>query len=100
MLEPYFCKKCGKEFYPTPEHVYKDYTGLYCCWTCFDYHRQNKHYRRKPVEVLEKGEVVGRYPSAVIAAKTFDVSEESIKKACRNNRTYKGYQWRYAENKQ
>lgn len=96
MLEAHYCKKCGKEFYPTPEHVYKDYTGMYCCWTCFDHHRKTQNYRRKPVEVLEGGEVIATYPSAVIASKVFHVSEEGVKKACRTNSTYKGYHWRYA----
>ena len=97
-LEPYFCKKCGKEFYPTPDHVYKDYTGTYCCWTCFNYHRktENKKFHRKKIEILTGGEVVDTYPSAQYAAKVFRVEPDMIQKACREERYFKGYHWRYA----
>lgn len=50
MLTPAYCKKCGKEFYPTPEHVYKDYTGIYCCWTHFDEHRKQKREKYKKTD--------------------------------------------------
>lgn len=35
------CKKCGKLFIPAPFHVFKDYRGMYCSWTCFN-HRKDK----------------------------------------------------------
>ena len=41
------CKKCGKEFIPTPLYVFKDGAKYYCKWTCFN------HRNDKPEEVKE-----------------------------------------------
>ena len=98
MLVPYYCKKCGKEFYPTLEHVYKDHTGMYCCWTCFDHHRKNKKYPYKRVELIDKnGEVIFTYKSARYAAEVVKGTEEDIRKACKFGTVYFGYRWRYAK---
>ena len=35
------CKKCGKEFVPAPQHVFKKGSDYYCKWTCFN-HRKDK----------------------------------------------------------
>lgn len=35
------CHKCGKTFIPGAEHIYKDHSKWYCCWTCY-LHRKDK----------------------------------------------------------
>ena len=40
-LKTVICAKCGKEFVPAPEHVFKCYRKYYCKWTCYN-HRNDK----------------------------------------------------------
>ena len=35
------CEKCGKVFFPTPQHIFKDGKKYYCKWTCYN-HRNDK----------------------------------------------------------
>lgn len=35
------CRKCGKNFVPAAEHIYKDGSAYFCGWTCF-LHRKDK----------------------------------------------------------
>ena len=28
------CPVCGKEFFPGPDWVYKNFEGIYCTWGC------------------------------------------------------------------
>jgi hypothetical protein len=96
MFEGAYCEKCGKEFFPTAFHVYKDYKGMYCSWSCFNHRKDNQRFTRKRIEVLQNGEVVDTYPSAKYAADVFGCCEQSIGNACRNGTEFKGYHWRYA----
>lgn len=31
------CEKCGKEFFPTPYHRFRDGGKYYCKWTCYNH---------------------------------------------------------------
>lgn len=97
MLEGSYCKKCGKEFFPTSMHAYKDRSGYYCSWTCFS-HRESKKkgiYAFK-IECYDlNGNFIDIYDSAEIAAEIHDASGRDIQKACRNGTPYKDHLWRY-----
>ncbi len=41
------CGLCGKAFYPTSEHVYKQDEKRFCSWSCLCAYRRNKEERRK-----------------------------------------------------
>lgn len=97
MFEGAYCEKCGKEFFPTSMHVYKDYKGMYCSWSCYTHRKDNLRYTRKKVEALENGEVVAAYPSAKFAAEAVGCREETIRDACRKGSKCKGYHWRYVQ---
>lgn len=97
MLEGSYCEKCGKEFFPTPMHAYKDRSGYYCSWTCFN-HREIKKkgiYAFK-VECYDlEGNFIDIYDSADIAAEALGFDKWHIQKACRDGMPYKKYIWRY-----
>lgn len=98
MLTPFYCKKCGKEFYPTPEHAYKDHTGMYCCWTHFNEHRKARQNKYKKVIALNREHVeLITYPSASYAARVMNCEASGIQSACREGTFYMGYFWRYAD---
>lgn len=40
------CKKCGKQFAPAPQHVYKDEGRYYCTWTCFNHRKDDRKKNR------------------------------------------------------
>ena len=49
------CAKCGKEFVPAPQHVYKEVkdgnTVWYCSWTCFNHRNGGNHMKNcKPTQ--------------------------------------------------
>lgn len=35
------CEKCGKEFIPAPQHIFKSNGKYYCKWTCYN-HRNDE----------------------------------------------------------
>lgn len=35
------CKKCGKNFIPAIEHIYRQGSKYYCSWTCYN-HRNDE----------------------------------------------------------
>ena len=35
-MKEYYCPKCGKEFYPTYNYIYKKDKTYYCSWTCYN----------------------------------------------------------------
>lgn len=43
------CAKCGKKFYPAPQHVFKENSKWYCTWTCYN-HRKDKKKKEKKNE--------------------------------------------------
>ncbi len=93
------CVRCNKIFFPTPEHIYKDYRGRYCSWTCFNHRNDGKVPRYKQVECLYPGtdEVVKTFQSATKAAEWVGTCVQLIDKSCREGTERKGYLWRYKE---
>lgn len=98
-LQPAFCVKCGKEFYPTPKHIYKDNRGRYCCWTCFNHRNDGKKSRWQVVECLyADGTVANTFRSPNQAAEWIGSASNDlpkIREACMNDTKYKGYFWRF-----
>ena len=43
------CKKCGKNFIPAPEHIYRKGSLFYCSWTCY-LHRDDWEVKKKDDE--------------------------------------------------
>lgn len=106
-LSDYYCRKCGKIFYPYPDHRYKDKRGMYCSWTCFNHRNDGvppPMYREVEMLDMNNGEVLKIFPSLRAAADYVIGDDHSIGDACRaakrNNKklyTRYGYAWRYAE---
>lgn len=94
-----YCRKCGKEFFPTPEHVYRSGSKLYCCWTCFNHRNDNK--KRRPAKQVEwrtmDGYLLNTFQSAADAAASIEgnFQAKTIRTACRLGTPYKGYRWNY-----
>lgn len=100
MLEPSYCKHCGKEFYPTPDHVYKDDDGIYCGWNCLTQHRNSNKAHCKQVQLMDPndpGTPLYTYKNARYAASVFRGSEVDIRRACKTGERCYGYHWRYAD---
>ena len=55
-MTPYFCKRCGKEFYPTYQHTYKKDGIYYCSWTCFNHRNDDKP--KREIIVPKPGDVI------------------------------------------
>lgn len=107
MLAGANCVKCGKEFYPTPMHVFRDWRGLYCCWTCYN-HRNDGCEQKIMTKQVEQwsldGELIKIFRSASEAAEAIDVAYSTMTKVCKQARsessllyTFRGYMWRYRE---
>ena len=107
MIEGTNCVKCGKEFFPTPLHVYRDWRGSYCCWTCYN-HRNDGSKRGVNTKQVEQwstdGELIKIFKSAVEAAEAVDVEPDTIAHACRKAQyetrllyPCQGYMWRYRD---
>lgn len=97
MLTEHRCPKCGKLFFPAPYHMYKDKANIYCSWTCYNHRNDGRKERKlKVVEQCTKsGEVVRTFSSVKQAALYMDGTIDAVYSACRNNKIYKGYLWRY-----
>lgn len=97
MLTEFFCPICGKLFIPAPQHIYKENGKVYCSWTCFC--RRVVKEKAKKVKIIEQcskdGDVIRTFKGAVEAAELINGTEDSIRKACKNSKAYKGYLWRY-----
>lgn len=92
------CKKCGKIFFPTPLHVYKNQMGIYCSWTCFNHSRvESKVHYRHVEQYTREGEYVTTFLSAAVAADFMGCPTNGIRTACKKNKIYKGYLWRYED---
>lgn len=98
-LQECYCTKCGKEFYPTPVHIYKDYNGRYCSWTCFNHRNDGKPNKPMAVECVypETGEVAKTFPSATKAAEWIGAVPKTITRALELGCESKGYLWRYKQ---
>lgn len=91
-----YCKRCGKIFFPTSEHIYKDHKGRYCSWTCFNHRNDGKKLVGKPVECLYSDGTVAMSFTSISAAREWLGGESHlIKKAITNGTKYKDYLWRY-----
>ena len=93
------CPRCGKNFITAPFHIYKDKKGFYCSWTCFNHRNEVSKRGDKKSKIVEmcdqNGNIIAMYNSAAEASKRLRYPPNSIRVACRNNKTYKGYLWRY-----
>ena len=94
------CAKCGKVFVPAVYHKFRIGDTYWCKWSCY-LHRDEKPKKEpttKMVQIFdEDGSMVGCFRSAREAADTLDLPENSIADACRLERCYKGFYWRYKE---
>lgn len=103
VLYEYHCKRCGKIMFPTPDHAYKDERGMYCSWTCFNHRndgRRRGHNNKQIEQYSLEGELLHVYPSATAAADSIydnDATAQGIYKACRENKKYKRFIWRYKD---
>lgn len=103
MFNERHCPVCGKEFYPNPSWAYKERDDhgrptYYCSWKCFNHRNDKKkgNYHYKPIEQLTYDEeLVHTYENAYEAATAMDGNLTSIRDACRLQKKYKGYLWRY-----
>lgn len=50
------CKKCGKEFYPTFYHVYREGQKFYCSWKCFNH--RNDGQPKKEIIIPKVGDTI------------------------------------------
>lgn len=108
MLEGTKCVKCGKEFFPTPMHVFRDWRGHYCCWTCYNHRNDGREKAEPKTKQVEQwsldGELIKIFRSPAEAAEAIGVNYTTMTKACNNARSEssllypcKGYMWRYRE---
>ena len=82
-LEGTICPKCGKEFFPYPEHVYKAGSKRYCSWTCFNHRSERKAKKYKAVEQYTLEGVFVRYFDSVNqAAETMGCCPKTIRDVC------------------
>lgn len=100
MLEEAKCARCGKEFYPTAEHVYKDYFNKkYCSWTCYNHRNDGKQKVYKEVEQYTlDGEFVRDFKSANEAAEFVGCNPSNIRMVCLGkNKSCAKFLWKYKE---
>lgn len=96
------CKRCGKNFWIAPYHIYRDEKGMYCTWTCYNHRNDDKtkaqtHPKSIPVMQLDRysGFVIATFNSITEAADHIGGEAKTISRACTANKPYKGYLWRY-----
>lgn len=95
------CKRCGKNFWVAPYHIYRDEKGMYCTWTCYNHRNDDNpkahtHPKSMPIVQYDKsGNVVATFNSITEAADHIDGEAKTISRACTANKPYKGYLWRY-----
>lgn len=79
--DEYKCPVCGKEFYTTPLHVYKDTSGKkLCSWSClceyrkqYEVGKQDRRYKN-----VRKFKINGEYLTVEQIAKKAGVSRSTI----------------------
>ena len=94
MIEGVKCPRCGKEHYPTPDHVYRDSKGMYCGWHCFN-HRYDDELERKVEMVNSEGEVVRTFNSIAEAIAQVRGQAFRVIRAIAQKEEYRNYFWRY-----
>lgn len=94
------CRKCGKKFIPAVEHVYRDYRGFYCSWTCYNHKDDGKakaKNRRVELWNMSGSEVLRVFKNAEDASRETGYDAEDIREACRTGEAYRGFVWMYRE---
>lgn len=87
-MEGSICPKCGKEFFPYPEHVYKYGKQRWCSWTCFNHRNDGKNRAGKgwSGKVVQQytldGELIREFKSVNKAADYMGCCANTIRKAC------------------
>ena len=101
-MKTQFCRKCGKEFVPAPEHRFVDSFGRYYCkWTCYNHRDECKTVKPKrekirPVELCDSnGNVLKTFASANEAAEITGFTAPYIRDACRTGTKYHDFLWKY-----
>lgn len=103
ILPAHTCPKCGKIFYPAPQHVFVDNGRAYCSWTCFN-HRKDDKKRKSTVwstqveRLTLEGKLLDVFPNPEFAAGHVGGTPLGIVKACRGGTKYKKYLWRLRKN--
>lgn len=111
MLHEKHCRKCGKEIYVTPGWAYKDPSGYYCSWKCFNHRfdgadgksiKAKMHQPRRIEQLSLDGELIRTFDNAYDAALEVDGLFQSIYTICGLykkgiKKKYKKYYWRYEE---
>lgn len=93
------CPYCGKEFFPTANHIYKDKNtnAEYCCWTCFN-HRYDDLNDRRPIEMLNfDGKVMKTFNSVAEALLYAGGTPKGLLNAVGNEIGYRRFKWRYKQ---
>ena len=96
------CKRCGKNFWVAPYHIYRDEKGMYCTWTCYNHRNddepkaQTQHPKSIPIIQCDKsGNAVATFNSIAEAATHINCTAKTISRACKTHKPCKGYLWRY-----
>ena len=101
MIVEMFCSKCGKNFIPAPEHLYRDRRGWYCSYTCWIHSDDGKKQGKPPKMVAQctpDGEVVRIHASSQAAADFVNyLNGRTITNAIRSKKLCKGYLWKYVD---
>ena len=96
MTKEILCPKCGKNFFPAPQHVFKDEKGFYCSWTCYNHRKDGQIRKTRRIEQFDSNNhVIRTFHSATQAAEYMGGTADGIRGACRTSTIYKGYLWRY-----
>lgn len=92
------CPKCGKNFFPAPQHIFKDDKGTYCSWTCYNHRKDGLVRKARRIEQLDcNNHLIRTFHSATQAAEHIGGKAYNIRAACRNSTIYRGYLWRYKD---
>ena len=96
------CKRCGKNFWVAPYHIYRDEKGMYCTWTCYNHRNDDEpkaQTQQKSIPVLQcdksSGLVIATFNSITEAADHINGEAKTISRAYTTDKPYKGYLWRY-----
>lgn len=79
--DEYKCPVCGKEFYTTPLHVYKDTSGnKLCSWSCLCKYRKqhDEEMQGRQYKNVRKFKINGEYLTVEQIAKKAGVSRSTI----------------------
>ena len=95
-MKELFCPKCGRNFFPAPQHIFRDERGCYCSWTCYNHRKDERVRKARFIEQLDaNNHLIRSFHSATQAAEYIGGTADNIRSACRNSTLYKGYLWRY-----